>query len=118
MNCWNCAKPIDVSDNYCRYCGSGQGVFVAWYLKPLGIVLITLFALGPFNLGNIWKTPLWSRNVKIGATAATLAYTVWLGLMVERVVDQTMRLVGGQMSQFTQMQGQMQQANSILNSLK
>lgn len=118
MNCWNCSKPIDVPDNYCRYCGSGQGVFVPWYLKPLGIVLMTLFALGPFNLGNIWKTPLWNRKVKIGATVATLVYTAWLGLMVERVVEDAMSLVGGQMTQFTQMQGQIQQASSLLNVLK
>jgi hypothetical protein len=104
MDCWNCAKRIDATDNYCRYCGSGQGVFVVWYLKPLWIVLLTLFALGPFNLGSIWKTPFWGRNTKIAATVLTLAYTVWLGLATVRMLRSAMGLVDMQLQQATQFQ--------------
>ncbi|HUT85359.1 MAG TPA: hypothetical protein VMW66_00820, partial [Elusimicrobiales bacterium] len=50
MQCWGCKKPMSSKDRYCKYCGRGQGKYVSWYYHHWGIIVLTLFALGPFAL--------------------------------------------------------------------
>ncbi len=60
--CWSCHADLDGPDRYCRFCGNGQGEFVAWYYKPFWIVILTLTVLGPFSLYLIWKSPVLGRK--------------------------------------------------------
>ncbi|WP_424245619.1 hypothetical protein Dip510_000555 [Elusimicrobium posterum] len=72
--CWKCKKNIDAQDNYCRYCGSGFGKYVAWYYQVWGIIVL-LFCIGPFALYNVWFSPLLSKKAKWIFTAVIIAFT-------------------------------------------
>lgn len=64
MICFNCKKEIEETDNYCRFCGAGQGSHIAWYYKMWG-VWILLFIIGPFCLWFLYKSPCKNKTVKI-----------------------------------------------------
>lgn len=64
MICYNCHKEIDQNDNYCRFCGAGQGSYIAWYYKMWG-VWILFFLIGPFCLWFLYKSPSKNKNAKI-----------------------------------------------------
>ncbi|HAH05936.1 MAG TPA: hypothetical protein DCM05_05290 [Elusimicrobia bacterium] len=85
--CWSCKKALDPQDRYCRFCGMGQGEHVAWYYRPWGIALATLFGLGPFGLILVWRSPKLGTKARWAWTAAVVlagafilhgCYTTWL----------------------------------------
>ena len=51
---------------------------VKWYLRPIGIVLLLFFVLGPFGLPLLYKSPKFSKTLKIVLTIAVMIYTVYL----------------------------------------
>ena len=51
---------------------------VAWYYKPPGIVLLTLFVLGPLSLPLVWRSPVISPRGRWVGTALIVAYTIVL----------------------------------------
>ena len=79
MRCWRCDRAIDANDGYCRACGEGQGRALAWYYRPLWIVVLALTALGPFAVVLIMRTPRLSRGAKWVASAVLLAFFAWVG---------------------------------------
>ncbi|MBI4422620.1 MAG: hypothetical protein HY554_02770 [Elusimicrobia bacterium] len=78
VRCWGCQASLEAADSYCRRCGRGQGEHVAWYYRWWGIVLATVFGLGPFGLILVWRSPALGPAGKWGASAAILAVTAWL----------------------------------------
>ena len=76
MICWKCKSDIGEFDNYCKYCGAGQGSHIPFYYKHIGIILL-FFLLGPFNLYFVWRSPALKKTVKIIYTFIFLALTVW-----------------------------------------
>ena len=79
MHCWRCAHAIDPTDLYCRACGEGQGRALAWYYRPLWILVLALTALGPFAVVLIMRTPLLGRTAKWTAALGLVALFLWLG---------------------------------------
>jgi hypothetical protein len=77
--CWRCDRAIDATDRYCRACGEGQGAALAWYYRPLWIVLLALTALGPFAVVLIMRTPRLSPGAKWLASAVLLGFFAWVG---------------------------------------
>lgn len=69
---------IGREDHYCRDCGRGQGDYVSWQYKHWGIIVLTLFGLGPFSLFLLWRSPVISRNAKLAYTAAITLATIFL----------------------------------------
>jgi hypothetical protein len=51
---------------------------VKWYLRPLGVVLLLFFVLGPFGLPLLYKTSKFNRKLKILLTIAVMIYTAYL----------------------------------------
>jgi hypothetical protein len=51
---------------------------VKWYLRPLGLVLLLFFVLGPFGLPLLYKSPKFSKKSKILLTIAVMIYTAYL----------------------------------------
>ena len=51
---------------------------VKWYLKPLAVVLSLFFVLGPFGLPLLYRSPKFSRKMKILLTVAVVVYTFYL----------------------------------------
>jgi hypothetical protein len=51
---------------------------VKWYLKPASVVLSLFFVLGPFGLPLLYKSPRFSRTLKIILTIVVIIYTSYL----------------------------------------
>ena len=49
-----------------------------WYLRPVGVVLLLFFVLGPFGLPLLYKSPNFSKTSKIILTIAVVLYTSYL----------------------------------------
>jgi polyferredoxin len=60
---------------------------VKWYLNPISVVLLLFFVLGPFGLPLLYKSPKFSKTLKIILTIVVLFYTSFLifaSLMIGR----------------------------------
>jgi hypothetical protein len=57
---------------------SGKKENIKWYLRPMGVVLLLFFVLGPFGLPFLYKSPKFGRKLKIALTVAIILYTVYL----------------------------------------
>ena len=51
---------------------------VKWYLRPTSVVLLLFFVLGPFGLPLLYKSPKFSKTIKILLTIAVIIYTFYL----------------------------------------
>jgi hypothetical protein len=51
---------------------------VKWYLRPISVVLLLFFILGPFGLPLLYKSPKFSKKSKIILTIAVIIYTSYL----------------------------------------
>ncbi len=49
-----------------------------WYLKPISVVLLLFFVLGPFGLPLLYRSREFSRTSKIILTIAVVLYTTYL----------------------------------------
>jgi len=49
-----------------------------WYLRPIGVVLLLFFVLGPFGLPLLYKSPKFGKASKIILTIAVMMYTTYL----------------------------------------
>jgi hypothetical protein len=60
---------------------SGKEENIKWYLRPMGVVLLLFFVLGPFGLPLLYKSPKFSRRLKIVLTVGVIIYTIYLIVM-------------------------------------
>jgi len=51
---------------------------IKWYLRPTSVVLLLFFVLGPFGLPLLYKSPKFSKTLKIILTIAIIIYTSYL----------------------------------------
>ena len=51
---------------------------VKWYLRPPGVILLLFFVLGPLGLPLLYKSPKFSKKLKILLTVAVMIYTAYL----------------------------------------
>jgi hypothetical protein len=56
----------------------GKEEKVKWYLRPIGVILLLFFVLGPFGLPLLYKSPKFSKTLKIVLTIAVMIYTLYL----------------------------------------
>jgi len=49
-----------------------------WYYRPWSVVFLLFVVLGPFGLPLLWRSPGFSRGMKIALTVAVVAYTAVL----------------------------------------
>ncbi|HOX21990.1 MAG TPA: zinc ribbon domain-containing protein [Elusimicrobiales bacterium] len=75
QRCWKCLAPVSPKDKFCHNCAARQGGKDAWYYSHVGIILLTLVALGPFALYLVWKSPRLSKNARLVYTVLILALT-------------------------------------------
>ena len=76
MICWKCKSDIGEFDNYCKYCGAGQGKHIPLYYKHIGIILL-FFLIGPLNLFFVWRSPALKKTAKIIYSIIFLILTMW-----------------------------------------
>jgi len=51
---------------------------VKWYLNPISVVLLLFFVLGPFGLPLLYRSPKFSKPLKIILTIVVILYTSYL----------------------------------------
>jgi hypothetical protein len=51
---------------------------IKWYLRPVSVVLLLFFVLGPFGLPLVYKSPKLSKTLKIILTITVGLYTLYL----------------------------------------
>lgn len=51
---------------------------VKWYLRPIPVVLLLFFVLGPFGLPLLYKSPKFSSASRIILTIGVIIYTSYL----------------------------------------
>ena len=51
---------------------------VKWYLRPISVILLLFFVLGPFGLTLLYRSPQFSKRLKIILTIAVIIYTLYL----------------------------------------
>jgi hypothetical protein len=56
----------------------GKEEKIKWYMRPVGVILLLFFVLGPFGLPLLYKSPKFSKNLKIVLTVAVIIYTTYL----------------------------------------
>jgi len=49
-----------------------------WYLRPVSVILLLFFVLGPFGLPLLYKSPEFGKASKIILTIAVVLYTSYL----------------------------------------
>jgi hypothetical protein len=49
-----------------------------WYLRPISVVVLLFFVLGPFGLPLLYKSPKFSKTLKIILTIVVILYTSYL----------------------------------------
>jgi GNAT superfamily N-acetyltransferase len=49
-----------------------------WYLRPISVVLLLFFVLGPFGLPLLYKSPKFGRASKVILTVVVIIYTSYL----------------------------------------
>ena len=98
MICYSCKKEIEEADNYCRFCGAGQGRYMPWYYRMWG-VWILLFIIGPFCLWFLYKSPYKNKTVKIiNASLITIVSVIFcyqFYVAVKRINDLYSSLLSG-----------------------
>lgn len=94
MNCWTCGASVEPSDRFCRGCGMGQGTNMSWYYEPVWIAVLTLFALGPFSLPLVWRSPKLSKEGRLAFTGFIAFFTLYLLFSVKRSVDLLRSMLG------------------------
>jgi heme A synthase len=93
VRCWNCGRSIHEIDNYCRHCGKSRKV--PWYYGHAGIILLTLFCLGPFSLWFVWKSPIISGKAKWAYTIVILGFTIYIAIGVYNIFMAGFNLLTG-----------------------
>ena len=51
---------------------------IRWYLKPVSVILLLFFVLGPFALPLLYKSPKFNKASKIILTITVIIYTSYL----------------------------------------
>jgi hypothetical protein len=51
---------------------------IEWYLRPVSVVLLLFFVLGPFGLPMLYKSPKLSKTTKIILTIIIIIYSSYL----------------------------------------
>ena len=68
-----------------------------WYYRPVWVLILLFLVLGPLGLPYLWRSPRFTRGLKIVLTIATIAYT---GLLI----GETLRIVHGVQEELRELQ--------------
>ena len=67
---------------------------VKWYLRPASVILLLFFVLGPFALPLLYKSPHFSKTLKIILTLFVIIYTSYLILVSLEIGRELYKRIG------------------------
>jgi len=67
----------DFSNNF-RFKMRKEDEKIKWYLRPVIVVPLLFFVLGPFGLPLLYRSPKFSKTLKIILTIIVIIYTSYL----------------------------------------
>jgi hypothetical protein len=67
---------------------------IKWYLRPINVVLLLFLVLGPFGLPLLYRSPKFSKTLKIILTVVVIIYTSYLIFASLEVVRLVYRRLG------------------------
>jgi predicted amidophosphoribosyltransferase len=85
--CRACAEPIRAAYRFCPHCGRRQQSGDAWYYDPVWILVLALFAIGPFALILVWRSKRMNRAMKAVFTAGILVYSGYTFYCAYRLIQ-------------------------------
>lgn len=68
-----------------------------WYYRPVWVLLLLFVVLGPFGLPYLWKSPSFSRSLKVVLTVLVVGYAaLFIGetIRVFRAAKSEMQALG------------------------
>jgi predicted membrane channel-forming protein YqfA (hemolysin III family) len=69
-----------------------------WYYRPGWVLLLLFVVLGPFGLPYLWKSPSFSRSLKVVLTVLLVAYMALFAeetIRAVRAMNSEMHALGG-----------------------
>lgn len=60
---------------------------VKWYYRPWVVILLLFFALGPFGLPLVYKSPKFNKVWKVILTIVMIFYTIYLVDVTVKAVE-------------------------------
>lgn len=72
----------------------GQGAHLPWYYSPVWIGVLAVFALGPFVLPIVWKSPKLTPAARWVWTALIALFTLYLVYSFQRTMETFGPLLG------------------------
>ncbi len=54
-----------------------------WYYRPVWVLALLFLVLGPLALPYLWRSPRFSRRLKVALTILVIAYT---GLFIDQTI--------------------------------
>ena len=66
---------------------------VKWYLRPIAVIVLLFFVLGPLALPLLYKSPQFTRTWKVFLTFAVIAYTVYLIIVSVRIFSEAYKML-------------------------
>jgi hypothetical protein len=67
---------------------------IKWYLRPISVILLLFFVLGPFGLPLLYKSPKFSKTLKIILTIVVIIYTSYLVFASLEIGKELYRRIG------------------------
>lgn len=56
---------------------------LAWYYRPVWVLVLLFLVLGPLGLPYLWRSPRFSRALKVALTVCVIWYT---GLLIKETL--------------------------------
>lgn len=85
--CPACQEPIRAEFRFCPRCGRRQQPGDAWYYDPVWILVLALFAIGPFALILVWGSRRMNRLVKAVFSLGILVYSWFIFYYTYRLIE-------------------------------
>ena len=64
-----------------------------WYFKPVVVIFLLFFILGPFGLPLLYKSPHFGKTSKILLTIAVLIYTAYLVYATIQITRELLKMM-------------------------
>ena len=64
-----------------------------WYYRPVAVILLLFFILGPLGLPLLFKSPHFGKTSKILLTIAVLIYTAYLVYATIQITRELFRMM-------------------------